>query len=238
MGWKKENWTAHDYTELLQYLRESSESKFQQFQQRLIPDTAILGIRTPKLRSIAKEIAKGNVPGFLQVAQRDWHEERLLQGLIIGYWNVPFSERLEYLTSYLPLIDNWAICDMVCNTLTCFQKDAPEGFHYLLDLLQQDNPWIIRFVLIMFLSHYLQDDYIDKVLEASASVTNDHYYVRMGNAWLLSVAFVKYRDKTVNLLKSSRLDDWTYHKTLQKIMESNRVDQATKEWISTMKALR
>ena len=238
MGWKKENWTAQDYTELLQYLRESSESKFQQFQQRLIPDTAILGIRTPKLRSIAKEIAKGNVPGFLQVAQRDWHEERLLQGLIIGYWNVPFSERLEYLTSYLPLIDNWAICDMVCNTLTCFQKDAPEGFHYLLDLLQQDNPWIIRFVLIMFLSHYLQDDYIDKVLEASASVTNDHYYVRMGNAWLLSVAFVKYRDKTVNLLKSSRLDDWTYHKTLQKIMESNRVDQATKEWISTMKALR
>ena len=238
MGWKKENWTAHDYTELLQYLRESSESKFQQFQQRLIPDTAILGIRTPKLRSIAKEIAKGNVPGFLQVAQRDWHEERLLQGLVIGYWNVPFSERLEYLTSYLPLIDNWAICDMVCNTLTCFQKDAPEGFHYLLDLLQQDNPWIIRFVLIMFLSHYLQDDYIDKVLEASASVTNDHYYVRMGNAWLLSVAFVKYRDKTVNLLKSSRLDDWTYHKTLQKIMESNRVDQATKEWISTMKALR
>ena len=238
MGWKKENWTAHDYTELLQYLRESSESKFQQFQQRLIPDTAILGIRTPKLRSIAKVIAKGNVPGFLQVAQRDWHEERLLQGLVIGYWNVPFSERLEYLTSYLPLIDNWAICDMVCNTLTCFQKDAPEGFHYLLDLLQQDNPWIIRFVLIMFLSHYLQDDYIDKVLEASASVTNDHYYVRMGNAWLLSVAFVKYRDKTVNLLKSSRLDDWTYHKTLQKIMESNRVDQATKEWISTMKALR
>ncbi len=238
MGWKKENWTAQDYTELLQYLRESSESKFQQFQQRLIPDTAILGIRTPKLRSIAKEIAKGNVPGFLQVAQRDWHEERLLQGLVIGYWNVPFSERLEYLTSYLPLIDNWAICDMVCNTLTCFQKDAPEGFHYLLDLLQQDNPWIIRFVLIMFLSHYLQDDYIDKVLEASASVTNDHYYVRMGNAWLLSVAFVKYRDKTVNLLKSSRLDDWTYHKTLQKIMESNRVDQATKEWISTMKALR
>ncbi|WP_270739042.1 DNA alkylation repair protein [Massilioclostridium coli] len=238
MGWKKENWTAQDYTELLQYLRESSESKFQQFQQRLIPDTAILGIRTPKLRSIAKEIAKGNVPGFLQVAQRDWHEERLLQGLVIGYWNVPFSERLEYLTSYLPLIDNWAICDMVCNTLTCFQKDAPEGFHYLLDLLQQDNPWIIRFVLIMFLSHYLQDDYIDRVLEASASVTNDHYYVRMGNAWLLSVAFVKYRDKTVNLLKSSRLDDWTYHKTLQKIMESNRVDQATKEWISTMKALR
>ena len=238
MGWKKENWTAQDYTELLQYLRESSESKFQQFQQRLIPDTAILGIRTPELRSIAKELAQGNVPGFLLVAQRDWHEERLLQGLVIGYWNVPFSERLEYLTSYLPLIDNWAICDMVCNTLTCFQKDAPEGFHYLLDLLQQDNPWIIRFVLIMFLSHYLQDDYIDKVLEASASVTNDHYYVRMGNAWLLSVAFVKYRDKTVNLLKSSRLDDWTYHKTLQKIMESNRVDQVTKEWISTMKALR
>ncbi len=238
MGWKKENWTAHDYTELLQYLRESSESKFQQFQQRLIPDTAILGIRTPKLRSIAKEIAKGNVPGFLQVAQRDWHEERLLQGLVIGYWNVPFSERLEYLTSYLPLIDNWAICDMVCNTLTCFQKDAPEGFHYLLDLLQQDNPWIIRFVLIMFLSHYFHDVYIVNVVEASASVTNDHYYVRMGNAWLLSVAFVKYRDKTVNLLKSSRLDDWTYHKTLQKIMESNRVDQATKEWISTMKALR
>ena len=92
---EKRNWTAQDYTELLQYLRESSESKFQQFQQRLIPDTAILGIRTPKLRSFAKEIAKGNVPGFLQVAQRDWHEERLLQGLVIGYWNVPFSERLS-----------------------------------------------------------------------------------------------------------------------------------------------
>ena len=239
--------------EILRELKELAESDYKEFNSSLIPGVdkdKTLGVRVPLVRKTAKKAARKDWEKLLSELENCpqeaggvggtalYYEEVMLQGMVIGAAKMDAERRLSYIERFIPRIDNWAICDMVCNTLTCFQKDAPEGFHYLLDLLQQDNPWIIRFVLIMFLSHYLQDDYIDKVLEASASVTNDHYYVRMGNAWLLSVAFVKYRDKTVNLLKSSRLDDWTYHKTLQKIMESNRVDQVTKEWISTMKALR
>ena len=73
------------------------------------------------------------------------------------------------------------------------------------------------------------------MLAVSGQITNDHYYVRMGNAWLISMAFVKYRDKTLAFLNDCALDDWTYNKALQKIVESNRVDAQTKEMIKTLK---
>ena len=57
----------------------------------------------------------------------------------------------------------------------------------------------------------------------------------MAVAWGLSVCFVKYPDKTMKYLKENNLDDWTYNKVLQKIMESYRVDDDTKAVIRAMK---
>lgn len=54
-------------------------------------------------------------------------------------------------------------------------------------------------------------------------------------AWMISICFIKFPDKTMKYLQQSRLDNWTYNKSLQKIIESLRVDKETKDIIRSMK---
>ena len=57
----------------------------------------------------------------------------------------------------------------------------------------------------------------------------------MAVAWALSVCYVKYPGKTLPYLRNNSLDDFTYNKALQKIIESNRIDNDTKALIRSMK---
>ena len=57
----------------------------------------------------------------------------------------------------------------------------------------------------------------------------------MAVAWTIQVAFVKFPKETMKLLKNNKIDEWTYNKALQKIIESYRVDEQTKEIIRNMK---
>ena len=87
----------------------------------------------------------------------------------------------------------------------------------------------------MMLDHYICEDYIDQVIAALDSVKHDGYYVKMAVAWAVSVCFVKFSDKTMKYLKYNNLDDWTYNKSIQKIIESRRVDDMTKDGLRKMR---
>ena len=87
----------------------------------------------------------------------------------------------------------------------------------------------------MMLDYFIDDKYIDDVLNILDNIKHDGYYVKMAVAWTISVAFVKFQDKTMKYLKKNNLDDWTYNKSLQKICESLRVSKETKKAIKEMK---
>ena len=87
----------------------------------------------------------------------------------------------------------------------------------------------------MYLDYYLNDKYIDKVIENIRKVKSDKYYVQMAIAWLLSVSYIKQKEKTLEYLANNDLDDFTYKKALQKIIESYRVSKQEKEIIRNMK---
>ena len=61
------------------------------------------------------------------------------------------------------------------------------------------------------------------------------YYARMAMAWMISICFIKFPEKTMEYLKQSKLDNWTYNKSLQKTIESLRVDKETKDVLHSMK---
>lgn len=69
-------------------------------------------------------------------------------------------------------------------------------------------------------------------------IRHEGYYVKMAVAWALSVCFVKYPDRTLDYLKNSSLDDDTYNKALQKIVESYRVPADLKAVVRSMKRRR
>ena len=87
----------------------------------------------------------------------------------------------------------------------------------------------------MLLNYYLRDEYIDRVLRIVDDFKDDRYYSRMAVAWLISICYIKYPHKTKKYLKNSKLDDWTYNKSIQKICESLKVDKTIKEKIKLMK---
>lgn len=62
--------------------------------------------------------------------------------------------------------------------------------------------------------------------------------MKMAAAWAVSMCFVKFPEKSWDYLKDNRLDDWTYHKALQKIRESQCIDKETKERIKQLAEMR
>lgn len=217
-------------------LFELSDDKFKTFHSRLCPNTDnIIGVRLPLLRQIAKEIAKGDWRNFLSNSKEEYYEEILINGLVIAYAKCDVEERLNYIESFVPKIDNWAICDSFCNTLKFVNKNKEIMWEFIQPYLKSYNEFEIRFAVVIILNYYITEDYIDLVLKTLDNIKHDGYYVKMAIAWAISMCFVKFEEKTMAYLKDNSLDDFTYNKSLQKICESLRVDKNTKELIKSMK---
>lgn len=217
-------------------LFELSDDKFKTFHSRLCPNTDnIIGVRLPLLRQLAKEIAKGDWRNFLSNSKEEYYEEILINGLVIAYAKCDVEERLNYIESFVPKIDNWAICDSFCNTLKFVNKNKEIMWEFIQSYLKSYNEFEIRFAVVIILNYYITEDYIDLVLKTLDNIKHDGYYVKMAVAWAISMCFVKFEEKTMAYLKDNSLDDFTYNKSLQKICESLRIDKNTKELIKSMK---
>ena len=57
----------------------------------------------------------------------------------------------------------------------------------------------------------------------------------MAVAWAISVCYVKFPEKTMQFLKNNNLDDFTYNKALQKMLESYRVEDKVNKILRKMK---
>lgn len=222
--------------DLKEKLYELADEKYKKFQSSLCPNVDdIIGVRLPDLRELAKNIAKEEPIEFLNTYKCKFYEEKMIYGLVIGYMKRDFQKRLEYLEKFVPLIDNWAICDCCCSTYKFTNKNLEEMWEYIQKYLRSKNEFEVRFAAIMLMDYYITDGYIDQVLKIYNEIKLEKYYVQMGIAWGISVAFVKYPEKTMNFLKNNNLDKFTYNKALQKIIESYRVDKSTKDIIRSMK---
>lgn len=198
----------------------------------------VLGIRIPDLRQLAARIAKCDWQNYLQTADTYYMEERMLQGMVIGSLKMNDIEAyLALVAKFVPLINSWSVCD----TFDFYGKQRFVDKHqervwlFLEDRLTSDKEYEIRFGVVMAMAHYINKEYIDKVLQWMDRINHEGYYVKMAVAWALSVCYIKFPEKTMILLKDNHLDDFTYNKALQKIVESYRVSTEEKGIIRSMK---
>ena len=82
---------------------------------------------------------------------------------------------------------------------------------------------------VMILNYYINDDYLDEIYMLLNKVNLDYYYVKMAKAWLISYLIIYYYDRTIDYLKNSNLDTWTFNKVIEKSIESYRVNDMNKE---------
>ncbi|MBQ7411002.1 MAG: DNA alkylation repair protein [Clostridia bacterium] len=225
---------------IINKLIELQDKKYREFNKNLCPDTnkEMLGIRIPILRKLAKEILKENNDwkDFAKNENAKYFEEVILQGLIIAYSKLEFEEKLEYISLFVPRIDSWAICDTFVPTLKIKDEYLEKYWNYILKYLNSDKEFEIRFAVISMLDYFINDEYVDRVIEKLDKISHDGYYVKMGVAWTLAEIGIKYNEEAMKYLKSkNNLDKFTYNKTLQKMIESYRIDSKQKDILRQMK---
>ena len=88
---------------------------------------------------------------------------------------------------------------------------------------------------VFLLDYYVEDGYIDDIFIICDKYNTGDYYVQMAVAWLISVCFIKYKDKTINYIRNNELDDFTHNKSIQKIKESLRVSKDDKLLVDKLK---
>ena len=112
---------------LQEKLFELQDEKYKKFHSGLCPNVDnIIGVQIPKLRTIAKEIAKENPKEFLNNIQAQYYEEKVIYGLVIGYMKADLQTRQYYLDKFVPLIDSWAVCDCCVSSFKFVNKYKEE----------------------------------------------------------------------------------------------------------------
>ena len=164
-----------------------------------------------------------------------YFEEVMLQGIILGYIRLDFDEIVEYIDKYVKKIDNWFMCDNFCKRLKYVNKHKERWQDYIQKQLFSSDEFEIRFGVVIIIYYYIENNYIDNVLEVLNKIDTSKYYASTAVAWALSICYVKFSNETLEYLKRSNIDDITYNRTIQKIVESFQVEDEEKQIISKMK---
>lgn len=231
----KTEWNKQDYNEFLEYLYTYQDLTYQKFHAKITFSKKIIGIKTPILKNISKEISKGNYQDFIKYITTNTYEEWLIFGLIITSSKQPFKTKIELFDRYLESIDNWALCDIACANFKDFKHNLNEGFEYIKKLIVSVSPWKVRAGVVLLLDYYIEEAYLDTIFQICNDLKREEYYIKMAVSWLISICYIKHPTKTKTFLIHNNLDNFTYNKAIQKIIESKRISESEKEILRKMK---
>lgn len=220
--------------DIRQKLLSLKEDEYQKFSSSLLPNVdpdKIIGVRVPKLRSIARTIVRQDYRSYLSQCSSDTYEEMMIEGFVIAMADMTFAERCNYIASFVRKIDNWGVCDSFCSSLKFAQDHHDAVWEWIELYFASHQPYEVRFAIVMAIFYFAEERYAKDFFEHLDHIRNEDYYVKMAIAWAISVYYVKVPEQTKRYLADHNLDMWTYRKALTKIIESNRVSAEDKKWI-------
>ncbi len=220
-------------------LNRAAEPEYAAFSRRLLPETApLLGVRLPKLRAMAKRIAKENAEAFLNSASCDTFEEIMLQGMVIGAADLPLEDTLQRITDFLLKIDNWSVCDSFCCGLKIAEKEPDALWDFIVPLLSDERAYFVRFAVVMLLDFFIDEAHLDAVLSLLSGVHHPADCAVTAVAWAYSVCCARFPQQTIVYLADAPLCDAVFAKTVRKCCESRRVSAQDKSQLRQMLAAR
>ena len=212
------------------------DKQYAAFQAKLtpgVPEDSFIGIRVPVLRKFAKEFAKeAECEYFLRQLPHEYYDENMLHGLLISQIK-DYEECIRLTDSFLPYVDNWAVCDIMSPKV--FAKHKEELLAKIKTWSLSSHVYTCRFGIETLMTHYLDKEFKAEYLEIPASVRSDEYYVKMMVAWFFATALAKQWEATIPYIEQKRLTPWTHNKTIQKSIESYRISSEQKEYLRTLK---
>jgi len=226
-------------SELLKSLYDLRDLKYRDMQIKIIPTInpeSIIGVRTPELKIMAKEILKtGDYKDFLEELPHKFFEENQLHVFILSSMK-DYDECMEELERFLPYVDNWATCDQMSPKI--FKKHKEALLEHIMKWIRSDKTYTVRFGIGMLMEHFLDEDFDQQYPEMVAGIRSEEYYVNMMIAWYFATALAKQYESILPFIEEKRLDDWTHNKAIQKSLESRRITEEQKLYLKSLKAAR
>ena len=223
-------------TEIREKIFSMADENYKDFQAKLMPTVdrnKVIGVRTPALRFFAKELYKaGRYDAFLSDLPHKYYEEDNLHALLIDKIK-DFDECVSAIEKLLPYIDNWATCDML--RPRALKKEPERLLEYIYKWLSSDKVYTVRYGIGCLCSFYLDDNFSPRHLAVVAKIKSEEYYINMMMAWYFATALAKQYDYAVLYLQERKLPEWVHRKTIQKAVESYRINVETKAYLRTLK---
>lgn len=218
--------------ELLKY----KNDEYRDFQSKLVPNIpkeSILGIKTPEMRKVAKEMF-GTEDGnkFLKKLPHKYYDENLVHFFMIAMIK-DFDECVKETERFLPYVDCWPVCDQ--SSPKVFKKNHEKILPLIKKWIDSDHVYTSRFGMRMLMNEFLGEDFKPEYLDWVANKKGDDYYLKMMVAWYFATALAKQYDASVVYFEKHVLDDWTHKKAIQKAIESYRVSDEHKEYLKSLK---
>lgn len=212
------------YEDFLNEISKNPDEQFIEFQKRIIPGAGkVYGIRMGELRKLGKKLS----PDYFEMKRyfSDSFEERMLLGLALAYSSIEDEQFFAEARELSKIFKTWAEVDCFCNTV----KRRQGLYEFALELCKEEYVFTVRMGVILLMNLYLDDEHISHVLASYASIKSEEYYVQMGIAWALSVAYIHYRDEVFHMLRCGKFDVDTTIKAIRKCLESYRIPKEEKE---------
>ena len=212
------------------------DDAYREFQAKLVPNIpkeTILGVRTPDLRKIAKEVfASSDREAFLSNLPHRYYEENLIHFFVISMIK-DFDECVQAVEGFLPYVDCWPVSDQA--TPKAFAKNHQKLLPHVRKWIASDHVYTARFGIRMLMNEYLGEDFQPEYPKLVASKKSDEYYLNMMSAWYFATALAKRYEDIVPCFEDRRLDEWVHKKAIQKALESYRVTEEHKEYLKTLR---
>ncbi len=222
--------------EIREQLTHLQDAKYKDFQVRLIPSAdpqSVIGVRTPVLRNLAKQLSlRGDIHDFLDALPHSLFEENQLHAFVLSGIK-DYGECLTEVERFLPFVDNWATCDQMSPKV--FKKHRTELIGPVRRWICSGETFTVRFGVGMLMEHYLDEAFDPAYPELVAGIRSEEYYVRMMIAWYFATALAKQYETVLPVLQQQKLDSWTHNRTIQKAIESYRITPDRKAYLRGLK---
>ena len=215
---------TYDIQRVRKILRKKANEKFAEFSKTVSnSEYLVFGVKNPVLRQIVKEHVKD-----IEMRLDDFKTGKYLEIDFI-YFGLGLSrcksidEQLDFLKQNIKNAKSWAITDTASTFLKKLTFD--KYWSFFLSLVKSPFTYDRRMAYVVGLK--LAKD--KNILNVTKYIKkDDEYMVMMGEAWLLATVAIYYPNEIYEYLQD--LDDITLkRKIISKMVDSFRIDEATKE---------
>jgi len=212
-----------------------SEKEYGDFIQNLTPTIKrenVIGVRTPLVKELAKELVKNDeYQDFIKELPHKYYEENMLHGLILTFIK-DFDLCINLTDRFLKYIDNWAVCDSLNPNV--FKKHKEELLIWIKKWIKTSDTYTVRFGVKCLMNYYLDEDFKKEYLNIPLTIKSDEYYINMMIAFYYATALAKDYEETIKIIENNELDTWIHNKTIRKAIESYRVTEEHKTYLRSL----